>query len=43
MSLIAILQKTEGEVRASVHDLPIGALTARELAGPRRERRRIRR
>jgi len=43
VSLIAILQKTEGEVRASVHDLPIGALTARELAGPSVERRRVRR
>ena len=43
VSLIAILQKTEGEVRASVHDLPIGALTARELAGPTIERRRVRR
>jgi SAM-dependent methyltransferase len=33
VSLIAILRKTEGEVPASVHDLPVGALTARELAG----------
>ncbi|HEV1997877.1 MAG TPA: class I SAM-dependent methyltransferase [Candidatus Dormibacteraeota bacterium] len=43
VSLIAIFQKTEGEVRASVHDLPIGALTAKELGGPSKERRRLRR
>lgn len=28
VSLIAIMRKTEGDVKASVHDLPVGALTA---------------